>query len=48
MSLIVASQFLTGEILTWALPVGMLLAVILYWALLLRRRSAGARTGKVE
>jgi cytochrome c-type biogenesis protein CcmH/NrfF len=48
MSLIVASHFLTGELLTWALPIGILLAVGLYWTLLLRRRSAGARTGKVE
>jgi hypothetical protein len=30
------------------LPVGMLVAVGIYWALLLRRRSAGARSGKVE
>lgn len=43
-----ASSFLTGEILTLALPVGLLVVVGLYWGLLLRRRSAGARTGKVE
>lgn len=47
MNLILASH-LTGEILTWALPVGMVLAVILYWTLIVRRRSAGARSGKVE
>ena len=34
-------------ILTLALPVGLLVAVGIYWALLLRRRSAGARSGKV-
>jgi len=48
MSLIVASHFLAGALLTWAMPIGVLIAVGLYWALLLRRRSAGARTGKVE
>ncbi len=48
MSLIAASHFLTGELLTWAMPIGTLIAVGLYWALLLRRRSAGARTGKIE
>jgi hypothetical protein len=48
MSLIVASHFLAGSLLTFALPVGTLIAVGLYWALLLRRRSNGARGGKVE
>lgn len=43
-----SSNFLTGEILTWALPIGLLVLVGLYWGLLLRRRAAGARTGKVE
>ena len=43
-----ASHMLTGEILTWAIPVGLLLVVGLYWSLLLRRRATGARTGKVE
>lgn len=45
---LLASNNLTGEILTWAIPVGALIIVGLYWALLLRRRSAGARTGRVE
>lgn len=48
MSPIVASHFLTGALLTWAMPIGLLLLVGIYWALLLRRRAAGARTGKVE
>ncbi len=48
MSPIVASHFLAGAILSWALPIGLLILVGLYWALLLRRRSAGARSGKVE
>ena len=45
---LVASHFLAGAILSWALPIALLLAIGLYWALLLRRRAAGARTGKVE
>jgi cytochrome c-type biogenesis protein CcmH/NrfF len=45
---VVAAHFLAGSILTWAMPLGLLVIVGLYWALLLRRRSAGARTGKVE
>lgn len=48
MHMILASHFLAGSILTLVLPVGILLAVGIYWALLLRRRSAGARTGRVE
>jgi len=48
MRMIVASHFLTGALLTWAMPIGVLLAVGIYWAVLLRRRAAGARTGKVE
>jgi hypothetical protein len=45
---VLASHFLAGSILTLVLPVGVLLAVGIYWTVLLRRRSAGARTGKVE
>lgn len=45
---VLASHFLAGAILTWAMPIGLLVLVGLYWALLLRRRAAGARTGKVE
>jgi hypothetical protein len=41
----VASHFLTGAILTLVLPVGLLLAVGIYWWLLLRRRAPGARAG---
>jgi uncharacterized membrane protein YdfJ with MMPL/SSD domain len=48
MHMILASHFLAGSILTLVLPVGVLLAVGIYWALFLRRRSAGARTGRVE
>ena len=45
---IVAAHFLAGSILTLVLPVGLLVLIGIYWALLLRRRSAGARSGKVE
>ncbi len=48
MHTIVASHFLTASILTLVLPVGLLIAVGIYWAVLLRRRAAGARSGKVE
>jgi hypothetical protein len=48
MHMIVASHFLAGSILTLVLPVGLLIVVGIYWAILLRRRSAGARSGKVE
>jgi hypothetical protein len=48
MHTIVASHFQAGAILTLVLPVGCLIAVGIYWALLLRRRSTGARSGKVE
>ncbi|MBA3841855.1 MAG: hypothetical protein H0X39_04420 [Actinobacteria bacterium] len=44
----IADHFLTSSILTLAMPIGLLVLVGLYWALLLRRRSAGTRTGKVE
>ena len=46
--MIVASHFLAGSILTLVLPVGLVVVVGVYWAVVLRRRSAGARGGKVE
>lgn len=45
---VVAAHFLAGAILTLVVPVGLLIAVGLYWWALLRRRVPGARTGKVE
>ncbi len=48
MQTMLASHFLAGSILTLVVPVGLLVAVAIYWYLLLRRRAAGARTGKVE
>ncbi len=48
MRLTVAAHFLTGSLLTWALPIGLLIAVGVYWAVLVRRRSPGARSGDTE
>lgn len=45
---ILASHFLAGSLLSWALPIGLLVLIGLYWTLLLRRRSPGARSGKTE
>lgn len=43
-----ASNFETGAILTLVLPLGILIAVGLYWWFLLRRRTPGARSGRVH
>ena len=43
-----ADHFLTGAVLTMAMPIGLVVIVGVYWGMLLRRRSAGARTGKTE
>jgi hypothetical protein len=48
MSLVFASHFLVASLLTLLLPIAVLAAVGAYWALLLRQRSPGARSGKVE
>jgi heme/copper-type cytochrome/quinol oxidase subunit 2 len=48
MQTILASHFLAGAILTLVVPVALLVVVAVYWFVLLRRRAAGARTGKVE
>ena len=48
MLMTVASHFFAGSLLTLLMPVGLLILVGLYWALLVRRRSSGARTGKTE
>jgi cytochrome c-type biogenesis protein CcmH/NrfF len=39
MSLVIAGHFLAGAILTWALPIGALAVIGLYWTLVLRRRD---------
>ena len=43
-----AAHFFAGSLLTLLMPVGLLIIVGLYWAFLIRRRSAGARSGKTE
>ena len=44
----IASHFFAGSLLTLLMPVGLLIVVGLYWWLLIRRRSAGARSGRTE
>ena len=36
---VIASHFLAGSILSLVLPVGLLVAVLIYWAVVLRRRA---------
>jgi hypothetical protein len=43
-----ADHFLAGAVLSMAMPVGLVVAVGVYWTMLLRRRATGARTGKTE
>lgn len=38
---LIASHFLTGSVLTLVMPVGLFIAVCIYWAMVLRRRSGG-------
>ncbi len=38
---LMASHFLTGAILSLALPIALLIAVGVYWTVILRRRSGG-------
>jgi len=44
---LLASHFLAGSLLTWGMPIGLLILIALYWGLLLRRRSGGP-PGKAE
>ena len=37
---VTASDFLAGSLLSWALPICLLLAILVYWLLVLRRRSS--------
>ncbi len=36
---VTATDFLAGSILSWALPVGLLVIVAVWWIVLLRRRA---------
>ena len=33
------ASFLTGAILSWALPIGLLAVICVYWAIVFRRRG---------
>lgn len=37
-----ASHFLIGSILTLVMPTGLLIAVTIWWTILIRRRSGGS------
>lgn len=43
-----AATPLSAEVLTLVLPVAVLVAVGLYWWLLMRRRTPGTRSGKEQ
>jgi cytochrome c-type biogenesis protein CcmH/NrfF len=36
---VIASDFLAGSILSWALPIALLLAVGIWWLTIIRRRD---------
>jgi hypothetical protein len=36
------ASFLAGALLSWALPIGLLAAVLVWWMVILRRRSGGS------
>jgi len=38
---VMAAHFLAGALLTWAMPIGLLLVIALWWSVLLKRRSNG-------
>jgi cytochrome c-type biogenesis protein CcmH/NrfF len=38
---LIAAHFLAGSLLTWAMPIGLLLLVGLWWTVLMKRRSGG-------
>ena len=37
----VTASFLAGAILGWALPLALLIAVLIWWIVVLRRRESG-------
>ena len=38
---LIATDYLTGGLLTLLLPIGLLIAVLIYWGVVLRRRHDG-------
>jgi len=39
---LIATDYLTGGLLTLLLPIGLLIAVLIYWGVVLRRHDGGA------
>jgi cytochrome c-type biogenesis protein CcmH/NrfF len=39
MEQVIASHFLAGAILTWAIPIGLLVVIGIYWAIVFRRQG---------
>jgi hypothetical protein len=39
---LIASDYLTGGLLSLLLPIGLLVAILIYWAMVLRRHRGGA------
>jgi cytochrome c-type biogenesis protein CcmH/NrfF len=37
----VTASFLSGAILSWALPLALLIGITIWWLVVLRRRSSG-------
>jgi cytochrome c-type biogenesis protein CcmH/NrfF len=37
----VTASFLSGAILSWALPLALLIAILIWWVVVLRRREEG-------
>jgi cytochrome c-type biogenesis protein CcmH/NrfF len=40
----VTASFLAGSILSWALPIALLIAILTWWMVVLRRRSSDEDT----
>lgn len=38
---LIATDYLTGGLLSLLLPIGLLIAVLVYWVVVLRRRQGG-------
>jgi hypothetical protein len=38
---VIATDYLTGGLLSLLLPIGLLIAICIYWAVVLRRRHGG-------
>jgi hypothetical protein len=39
---LIATDYLTGGLLSLLLPIGLLIAVLIYWGVVLRRQNGGA------